>query len=208
MCKILLVLLFIFFFAELTSLKNEEHSPSESQLKDARVADQGKRKRKIQNKARSKKIKKYVKKSQIDKITKINRKEKNTKMKRKNKRIRIKKSRKVKSTKKKRKLKSYNSHGRLLEDKCLEVSVTAMRRWKDQVANFLRQKKRIDIQSNTAGKKSGKQGVFGPIALKLIDIGSGNKSGLICSGSAESDGAKQLANLTMNLEKESFQKKS
>merc|ERR1711876_115921 len=47
--------------------------------------------------------------------------------------------------------------------------------------------------------KSGKQSVFGPIALKLVDLGGGNKSALTCSGSSTSEGALQLTNLTSTL---------
>merc|ERR1719195_1557565 len=69
----------------------------------------------------------------------------------------------------------------------------------DVVTNFEKQKKRIDKQSEIAGKKSGKQSVFGPIALKLVDLGGGNKSALTCSGSSTSEGALQLTNLTSTL---------
>merc|ERR1711902_324905 len=61
------------------------------------------------------------------------------------------------------------------------------------------QKTRIEKQASIAGKKSGKQSVFGPIALKLVDLGGGNKSALTCSGSATSEGALQLTNLTSTL---------
>merc|ERR1712079_542981 len=43
------------------------------------------------------------------------------------------------------------------------------------------------------------QSVFGPIALKLVDLGGGNKDALTCSGSATSEGALQLTNLTSTL---------
>merc|ERR1711933_425518 len=88
---------------------------------------------------------------------------------------------------------------RTLDGMCIENAVTAMKRWKDVVTNFEKQKKRIDKQSEIAGKKSGKQSVFGPIALKLVDLGGGNKSALTCSGSATSEGALQLTNLTSTL---------
>merc|ERR1712073_215836 len=84
---------------------------------------------------------------------------------------------------------------RTIDGVCLESAVTAMRRWKDVVTNFEEQKKRIDKQSEIAGKQS----VFGPIALKLVDLGGGNKSALTCSGSATSEGALQLTNLTSTL---------
>jgi len=77
--------------------------------------------------------------------------------------------------------------------------MTAMNRWKGVVANFNKQKTRIEKQSDIAGKKGAKKSVFGPIALKLVDLGGGNKSALSCSGSADSDGAKQLTNLTQTL---------
>merc|ERR1719422_2037644 len=54
-------------------------------------------------------------------------------------------------------------------------------------------------QSEIAGKKGGKKAVFAPIALKLVDLGGGNKSALSCSGSTTSSGAKQLTNLTKTL---------
>merc|ERR1711884_736968 len=64
---------------------------------------------------------------------------------------------------------------------------------------FNKQKTRIEKQSDIATKKGAKKSVFGPIALKLVDLGGGNKSALTCSGSADSDGAKQLTNLTQTL---------
>ena len=79
------------------------------------------------------------------------------------------------------------------------MSVTVLRRWKDQVTNFLKQKTRIEKQSSIAKKKSEKNGIFKSIALRLIDVGGGNSSSLTCSGSAESNGAKQLENLTRAL---------
>merc|ERR1711902_449546 len=95
--------------------------------------------------------------------------------------------------------KGTRKSARTIDGVCLESAVTAMRRWKDVVTNFEKQKKRIDKQSEIAGKKSGKQSVFGPIALKLVDLGGGNKSALTCSGSATSEGALQLTNLTSTL---------
>merc|ERR1711878_209897 len=86
-----------------------------------------------------------------------------------------------------------------IDGMCLESAVTAMKRWKDVVANFEKQKTRIEKQASIAGKKSVKQSAFGPIALKLVDLGGGNKSALTCSGSATSEGALQLTNLTSTL---------
>ena len=88
---------------------------------------------------------------------------------------------------------------RTIDGKCIENGITAMKRWKDQVANFEKQMNRVNKQAEIASKKKDKKAAFGPIALKLVDIGGGNKSALTCSGSADSDGAKQLTNLTQTL---------
>merc|ERR1711994_790413 len=151
----------------------------------------GKRKRKQR---KNKKAKKGLKKRK-------NRKNKTRKNKKGKK---SKKNRKNKNKRKNRKNNRKNNKGtrkstRTIDGVCLESAVTAMRRWKDVVTNFEKQKKRIDKQSEIAGKKSGKQSVFGPIALKLVDLGGGNKSALTCSGSATSEGALQLTNLTSTL---------
>ena len=98
-----------------------------------------------------------------------------------------------------KKIKGSRSQGRIIDGKCIENATMIMRRWKDQVGNFLKQKSRIEKQSSIAEKKSGKKDVFAPIAKKLIDVGGGNVSALTCSGSSDSDGAKQLANLTMTI---------
>ena len=126
-----------------------------------------------------------------------NRKKKN---KHRKKRKNSKNNRKGKITKKNRKSKTPRGHGRFLKDKCLEEAVTALQRWKNQVANFQKQHSRVNKQSEIAYKKSTKQNLFKAIALKLIDIGGGNKSALTCSGFSDSNGAKQLANLTKTLE--------
>merc|ERR1711994_956542 len=151
----------------------------------------GKRKRKQR---KNKKAKKGLKKRK-------NRKNKTRKNKKGKK---SKKNRKNKNKRKNRKNNRKNNKGtrkstRTIDGVCLESAVTAMRRWKDVVTNFEKQKKRIEKQSEIAGKKSGKQSVFGPIALKLVDLGGGNKSALTCSGSATSEGALQLTNLTSTL---------
>ena len=77
--------------------------------------------------------------------------------------------------------------------------MTAMKRWRDVVSNFDKQNSRISKQSGIASKKSDKKGLFAPIALKLVELGGGNKSALACSGSKDTDGAKQLTNLTQTL---------
>merc|ERR1712130_25354 len=88
---------------------------------------------------------------------------------------------------------------RSVDGTCLEAAMTAMKRWRDVVANFDKQNSRITKQSGIASKKSDKKAVFAPIALKLVALGGGNKSALACSGSKDTDGAKQLTNLTQTL---------
>merc|ERR1739837_8715 len=107
----------------------------------------------------------------------------------KNKSKRRKNTKRTKKTKKgkrknnkRRKNKRKNNKGtrkstRTLDGMCIENAVTAMKRWKDVVANFDKQKTRIEKQASIAGKKSGKT----------------------CSGSATSEGALQLTNLTSTL---------
>ena len=69
---------------------------------------------------------------------------------------------------------------------CVERSVAIMRKWKDVVSNFQKAKKRIQKQASVAIKKFGKKSIFGPIALKLILAGGGNKAQLTCGGSTDS----------------------
>jgi len=135
----------------------------------------------------------------------LKKRNKNKSKRRKNtKRTKKTKKGKRKNNKRKNKNRRKNNKGtrkstRTLDGMCIENAVTAMKRWKDVVANFDKQKTRIEKQASIAGKKSGKQSVFGPIALKLVDLGGGNKSALTCSGSATSEGALQLTNLTSTL---------
>ena len=161
--------------AVLASAENEEQSLSQkiSSLRIARDADAGRRNKKNRNGKKNKKNKR-----------------------RKNKR----KNKKRTNKNKKRTNKGSRAQGRMVDGKCLESATTAMSRWRNQVANFMKQKTRIEKQAEIAEKKSGKKAVFAPIAKKLIDVGGGNKSNLSCSGSVDSDGAKQLANLTTTLE--------
>merc|ERR1712029_1052193 len=176
MSKISLILFgLLVVLAVLASAENEEQSLSQkiSSLRIARDADAGRRNKKNRNGKKNKKNKR-----------------------RKNKR----KNKKRKNKNKKRTNKGSRAQGRMVDGKCLESATTAMSRWRNQVANFMKQKTRIEKQAEIAEKKSGKKAVFGPIAKKLIDVGGGNKSNMGCSGSTDSDGAKQIANLTMTLE--------
>merc|ERR1711992_349388 len=178
--------------AGLASAEHGEDSSLSKELASSRVArfaeaEAGKKKRKALRKRKRKQRKnKKAKKGLKKRKNRKNRKSK--KNKRKNR-----KNRKNRNKNKNRKNnKGTRKSARTIDGVCLESAVTAMRRWKDVVTNFEKQKKRIDKQSEIAGKKSGKQSVFGPIALKLVDLGGGNKSALTCSGSATSEGALQL----------------
>merc|ERR1712241_638562 len=176
--------------AVLASAENNEDSSLSEELASSRVArfaeaEAGKNKRKALRKRKRKQRK--------------NKKAKKGLKKRKNRKNKTRKNKKGKKSKKNRNNKGTRKSARTIDGVCLESAVTAMRRWKDVVTNFEKQKKRIDKQSEIAGKKSGKQSVFGPIALKLVDLGGGNKSALTCSGSATSEGALQLTNLTSTL---------
>ena len=79
---------------------------------------------------------------------------------------------------------------------CLEQTVTIMRMWKDVITNFARQSKRIERQTDTGKSKSGKSGLFIPVAMRLREIGGGKMSELSCGGRTDTPGAEQLANLT------------
>ena len=74
--------------------------------------------------------------------------------------------------------------------------MTIMRMWKDIIANFEKQRKRMKKQNGTGESKAGKKTVFGPVAQKLVSAGGGDKSNLTCAGSNITQGAKQLKNLT------------
>ena len=200
-CLILLGLLIA--FAVLSAAENNEESSLSEEVASARLArsaDAGNNKSKIskKNKRKTKKAKKSAKKAAkkakkaAEKAAKKAKKE-------------AEKSRKVKKTKQgeknQQKNKSQNERqsSRAVDGACLESAMTAMNRWKGVVANFNKQKTRIEKQSEIAGKKGAKNSVFVPIALQLVDLGGGNKSALTCSGFADSDGAKQLTNLTQTL---------
>ena len=95
--------------------------------------------------------------------------------------------------------KKTRMQGRTVDGKCLESAVKSMRKLEKVVANFDKQMIRVEKQAAIAAKKGDKKAVFGPIALKLIDVGGGNESALTCAGSSDSAGAKQLKNLTDTL---------
>ena len=103
-----------------------------------------------------------------------------------------------KNTKDKKRTRTRTRSGSV-SDICLQQSLTVMKMWKDVISNFEKQKKRMVKQNTTGGNKSGKKGVFAPIALRLIEAGGGNKSALKCGGKTGNSGAKQLKNLTDTL---------
>ena len=156
------------------------------------------KKNKAKKNRKNKKAKKGRKsKGNKQKKGKKNRKNKKSRKNKKNKKSKGKKSRKSKKSRKNKGSKSLT--GRSVDGDCLETAITAMKRWRDVVTNFEKQNSRISKQSGIATKKSDKKGVFAPIALKLVELGGGNKSAPACAGSTDSDGAKQLANLTKTL---------
>merc|ERR1712241_829318 len=146
--------------AVLASAENNEDSSLSEELASSRVArfaeaEAGKKKRKALRKRKRKQRK--------------NKKAKKGLKKRKNRKNKTRKNKKDKKSKKNRNKnknrknnKGSRKSARTIDGVCLESAVTAMRRWKDVVTNFEKQKKRIDKQSEIAGKKSGKQSVFGP----------------------------------------------
>ena len=209
--------LLAFLVALTTAAENADTRLSEAEeaasLRVARFAEAGGKRRARRRKIRkeNKKAKKELKlkkrrnrkNNNISKSSKKHMKIRRNRRKRKNKNRR--RGKKGKPSKNKRKIKNRKNlkgsrkSSRTIDGKCLESAMTVMRRWKDVVANFEKQKTRIEKQATIAGKKSDKKAVFAPIALKLVDLGGGNKSALTCSGSADSDGAKQLTNLTNTL---------
>ena len=92
-----------------------------------------------------------------------------------------------------------NKSTRTVSAECYSQSLLMMKIWKDVVSNFKKQNARMKSQKKTGASKSGKKGLFAPIAFKLIDIGGGNRANLSCGGVYGSVGAKQLGNLTKTL---------
>ena len=80
----------------------------------------------------------------------------------------VKGSTKRKMTKKSKSRLGSRMSGRTVSDTCFEASMTVMRMWKDIIANFEKQTKRMTKQNGTGDSKAGKKGVFGPVAQKLV----------------------------------------
>merc|ERR1712227_955750 len=178
---------FITLFA--SSSAEEEKSLSEdvaaSRLVREAAADPRKKKSRKAKKNRARKGGKNSRKARKGKKSKKNRKNKGKK----------KNSRKARKGKKRKERVS----GRSVDAKCIAQLTLSMRRWKDVVTNFQRQSKRITDNKSKGDGKSGKKGVFGPIASKLVSSGGGNKSALTCQGSSSSDGAVAITKLAKDL---------
>ena len=108
------------------------------------------------------------------------------------------KGKKSKGGKIKKNIKGRKRSQRQVNDVCVTSLTTVLKRQK-LVLNFMKQKSRIEKQQEISMKKSNKKGLFAPIALKLVSFGGGNKSNPECGGKTDSDGAKQLKNLTTTL---------
>jgi len=83
---------------------------------------------------------------------------------------------------------------------CLDSAVSYLNMLAGVVANFDKQKNRMEKQNKTGGSKSGKKGLFKPLVDRLIQAGGGNKSKMTCGGKEGTAGAKQLSNLTAKFE--------
>merc|ERR1711892_707540 len=89
---------------------------------------------------------------------------------------------------------------RAVNSTCLDTAVKLLKIVNSRVTNFLIQQKRMSKYNSTGGKKSGKKGLFGPIASKVIDVGGGNASDLSCSGNKTNVGANKLKSIISSLQ--------
>lgn len=196
-CLLVVGFLLVFVILACAGEENNGNSLSEEieSSRGVRDADPSRRKPRKDKKKNKKRIAKKGKKAQKKtgrRGRKLGRRNNNGKRKNNQRRKKVKKNNK-KSGKKVRNL------GRTVDGKCLESAVKSMRKLEKVVANFDKQMIRVEKQAAIAAKKGDKKAVFGPTALKLIDVGGGNESALTCAGSADSAGAKQLKNLTDTL---------
>merc|ERR1711874_868371 len=83
-----------------------------------------------------------------------------------------------------------------VSETCFDTTVKSLLMYKDVIANFDKQAKRMGKQNSTKESKSGKKGEFIGAAHKLITAGGGNKSALACAGATDNAGAAQMKNLT------------
>ena len=184
--------------------QNDEGKQKQNNVGKKKQNNEGKKKQTNESKRKQKRRNKNKKKKDNKSSTSKKNKKKNQKKKKrgKNKKGNTQKTNKSKKRKGQKKVKRKN--GRQDNDlvdtgDCLDTAVKSMKRWRDVVTNFEKQNARIEKQSGIASKKSDKKGAFGPIALKLVELGGGNKSSLSCAGLKETNGAKQLTNLTETL---------
>merc|ERR1711892_417369 len=89
---------------------------------------------------------------------------------------------------------------RAVNSTCLDTAVKLLKIVTSRITNFLVQQKRMTKYNTTGGKKSGKKGLFGPIASKVIDVGGGNASDLSCSGNKTNPGALKLKSIISSLQ--------
>merc|ERR1711874_105309 len=111
-----------------------------------------------------------------------------------------KKGRKGKSGRKGRGRERQTGYGTTTEgtisETCFDTTVKSLLMYKDVIANFDKQAKRMGKQNSTKESKSSKKGEFIGAAHKLITAGGGNKSALACAGATDNPGAAQMKNLT------------
>merc|ERR1712128_389387 len=89
---------------------------------------------------------------------------------------------------------------RAVNSTCLDTAVKLLKIVTSRITNFLVQQKRMTKYNTTGGKKSGKKGLFGPIASKVIDVGGGNSSDLSCSGNKTNPGALKPKSIISSLQ--------
>merc|ERR1711971_1421147 len=194
-CLLVFGFLLIFVILACAGEENNDNSLSE-EIESSRVireADAGKKNRRERRKRRKGNKGKNASKKKGRKPKKSGRKS-NKNVKKSGRRNSKRQGKKNTQLRKKTRM-----QGRTVDGKCLESAVKSMRKLEKVVANFDKQMIRVEKQAAIAAKKGDKKAVFGPIALKLIDVGGGNESALTCAGSSDSAGAKQLKNLTDTL---------
>jgi len=198
--SLFLVLFSVMVLVAIAMANDQEDQESlSSNLAESRVArsaeaEAGERKmKKIKKKGMKKGRKNKTKKARKNKKKQGRRKNADPERKKKGRKNKTSRRRRPSST-------SGRSTGRSTASAtCFESAIFYMKIWKDVVGNFEKQRKRMVKQNKTGGNKSGKKGLFAPIAHRLVDIGGGNKSNMSCGGQYGNKGAAQLQNLTKTL---------
>ena len=199
-CSLFLVLFSVMVLVAIAMANDQEDQESlSSDLAESRVvrsAEPGKRKKKGMKKCRNAECRKNKSKK-----ARKNNKRQGRKQRKNADQEKKKKGRKNKTSRRRRPSStSGRSTGRSTASAtCFESAIFYMKIWKDVVGNFEKQRKRMVKQNKTGGNKSGKKGLFAPIAHRLVDIGGGNKSNMSCGGQYGNKGAAQLQNLTKTL---------